>query len=172
MFSSELGGRDLLFLTSALENGHLQLYLGELAKAKAGTQQVKSLGEVLASTQVDENSKLARLAGMKGITLSAPAPASQKAISEKFAKLSGPKLDKALMEAIVSANERSVSTYEAAAQSNDREIKGFVDQALPLAKEKLALANKMTGNAPRKNQKPGFRANLDVPEPVEPLSVE
>ena len=162
LLSSEIGGRDLLFLTTALENGHLQLYLGELAKAKAGTEQVKAVGEVLASNQAEENEKLARLAAAKGVTLPGGEAAAKKTLAAKFGKLTGPKLDKALLEEIIQVNERAVSAYEAAAQTKDEEIKAFVDENLPLAKEKLTLTNKMTGNKPRNDQRPGFRARIDA----------
>ena len=163
VFSTDLGGKDLLFLTAALEHGQVQQYLGELAKTRAGTEQVKAVGEVLASTQTEENKKLARLAAMKGVTLGGNEAAGKKALAQKLEKLTGPKFDKACMEEIINVNQRAVATYEAAATTKDGEIKAFVTQGLPLAKEKLALANKMSGNAPRKDQNPGFRAEPTAP---------
>ena len=163
LITADIGGRDLQFLTNSIEHGRMLHYLCELAKDKAGTEQVKVIGGVLASAQDEENNKLARLAAMKGITASSDEPAGKKGVAAKLNKLSGPKLDKALMEEIIGASEKAVKTYEAAAKSQDEDIKAFVEQGLPLAKEKLLLVNKMGGNAPRGGNAPGFRTNVGAP---------
>jgi hypothetical protein len=149
LITSDLGGRDLQFLMNAAENGKVLLYLGNLAKTKADAEQVKALGDLLSSTQLDENRKLAQLAARKGVQASDAPPAEQKSLEAKLAKLTGPKFDKTSLEEIVKANERAVATYEAAGQTKDAEIRAFIGQGLALAQEKLKLANKMTGNAAR-----------------------
>ncbi len=166
LISSDISGRDLLFLTSAIENGRVQLYLGDLAKTRAATEQVKAMGDVLSSTQADENKKLSRLAGMKGITIPEAEPAAKKSLAKKLESLTGPKFDKALMEEIVAANQRALSNYESAQQTKDSEIKSFVGVGLPMAKEKLLLVNKMSGTSVRSDKVPGFRNN--APAPVAP----
>jgi putative membrane protein len=164
IISSEIGGRDLQFLSAALEHGRVQLYLGELAKNKADTEQVKAVGDVLSSTQMEENKKLVRLAMMKGVTLPSAEPVGKKAVDAKLGKLTGPKFDKTLMEEIINVNQQAVATYEAAANTKDGDIKAFIDQGLPLAKEKLLLANKMSGNARRSDKTPGFRSQANAPK--------
>src|SRR5687767_7189299 len=47
LITTELNGRDIQALNSAIETGLLQAYLGELAKAKAATDDVKQLGTLL-----------------------------------------------------------------------------------------------------------------------------
>lgn len=163
LITTEVGGRDLTFLTNAVEHGRVQLYLGDLAKTKATTEQVKAVGEVLFSTQEEENKKLTRLAAMKGITIVSADAAGKKGLSEKLGPLTGAKFDKALMEEIIKVNQQAVSTYEAAAGTKDEDIKAFVDLGLPLAKEKLLLANKMGGTASRDSKTPGFRTNVPAP---------
>ena len=158
LITSDLGGRDLRFLTDAIEHGKTQLYLGELARTKATSDQVKAVGEALASTQAEENRKLVRLGAMKGVNLSADEPHGKKALEARLAKLSGPKLEKTILEEIVAVNTRAVATYEAAVETQDDDIKAFVDQGLPLAEEKLRLAGKMTGMAPRPPKAPAPEA--------------
>ena len=164
VISGDIGGPDLQFLFSAFEEGNLQLFLGELARTKAETNQVKALGDVLSSTQREENGKLIRLATMKGVTMPDAEPAGKKAVAAKLEKLNGPKFDKTVMEEIVNVTERAVATFEAAANTKDGDIKAFIEEGLPLAKEKLLLANKMTGNARRSDQAPGFRAQPTAPD--------
>ena len=155
--ASELRDRDLQFLAAAMESGELQLYLGELAKAKAETDQVKAVGDVLASTQMEENKKLANLASLKGIPLLNTEPAGKTAVASRLGKLNGPKFDKILMEEIIAVNEKAVATYEAALNSGDDDIKAFANEGLTLAKEKLMLASKMSGTGRRSDQPPAFR---------------
>ncbi len=163
LISSDVSGRDLLFLTSAVENGRVQLYLGSLAKSRATTEQVKAMGAVLSETQADENQNLTRLAAMKGVNIPAGDSAAKKALAKKLEALTGPKFDKALMDELVSANQRALSNYESAQQSKDSDIKSFVGVGLPMAKEKLLLANKMSGTSVRSDKVPGFRTNAAPP---------
>jgi putative membrane protein len=163
IISSEIGGRDLQFLSAALEHGRVQLYLGELAKNKADTEQIKAVGEVISDAQMEENKKLVRLATMKGVTLPSVEPIGKKAVEAKLGKLTGPKFDKTLMEEIINVNQQALAIYEAAANTKDGDIKAFIDEGLRLAKEKLLLANKMSGNARRSDKTPGFRSQANAP---------
>jgi len=159
----ELDERDLQFLTAAFEHGQTQLYLGELAKTRADTEQIKAVGVVLSATQAEENKKLVRLAMAKGVTLPRGDATVQKNIAAKLEKLTGPKFEKQLMEEIINVNQRSVANYELASGTHDADIKTFIEQGLPLAKEKLLFTNKMTGTARRSDKQPGFRGNLSTP---------
>jgi putative membrane protein len=160
---SKIGQRELQFLRGVMEQGRLQLYLGELARTKADTEEVKALGNVLASTQLEENKKVARLATLKRVSLRNSEPAGKKAVDARLRKLSGPKYDKTLLEEIIKVNQQIVAVYEAAAATRDNDIKAFVNEGLPLAKEKLLFANRMSGNARRSDKTPGFRAQGSLP---------
>lgn len=161
--TTEIGDKDLQFLLAAIEDGYLQLYLGQLAQSRAETEQIKAVGMVLSSTQAEENRKLTRLASMKGITLPGAAAAGQKTVAAKLEKLQGPRFEKQLMEEIIHVNEHAVANYEAAVNTRDSDIRAFVEEGLPLAKEKLLLTNKMTGNARRTDKEPGFRGVAPAP---------
>jgi hypothetical protein len=89
LITTEISGRDLQFLTQAMENGLVQLYLGELAREKAEAEQVKKVAELLSATQEEENKRLARLASLKGINLAAAQSSAKKAVDERLGKLSG-----------------------------------------------------------------------------------
>jgi predicted outer membrane protein len=167
IISSELSGRDLEFLQNTIELGRLQSYLVETAKAKAATPEVQSLGGALAEIQSDENKYVARLAAGKGVvvpTPTAPAPAQKKAEAE-LGKLSGAKLEKALMEEIVSSAQKSVNQYETAMHSSDPDIKRLAEQMLPAAKSRLQFASKASGRSLDTSSKPSFRTGSATPEP-------
>jgi predicted outer membrane protein len=145
LISSEMSGKDLQFFTAAVEAGRGQAYLVNLLQARAESAQIKSLGEALAATQEEENRQITRLAGIKGWQVSTEPTAAQKKIGAELEKQTGSDFDKAVMDRLIAASQRSVTAYEAAASSSDADIQSFASQMLPVAQEKLRLAEKMTG---------------------------
>ncbi len=158
LISSEISGKDLQFFTSAHDLGETQVWLGEQA-AKAESDEIKAVGGALKASQSDEDRLVAQVAAHKGVHLQAGnhPNAQVQQLTAQLAKLKGPKFDKAVIDQILAVNQQEVAAYEAATQSKDLEIKKLAEQLLPLAKEKLQLAEKMTGTAPRTNVTPTFR---------------
>ncbi len=163
LITSEMAGRDIAFFKDALEAGQLQAYLGELAKTKGDADQVKKIGETFASTQIQENKQIGRLAALKGVTLDTATPAGQKKLAEELEPLTGPKFDKTVLDRIMAQGQKAVTAYESAVLTKDMDIKAFVDQMLPVAKMKLQLASKMTGAAVKTNATPVFRTSTPAP---------
>ena len=145
LITSEIGGRDLQFLTEALDHGKAQLHLTELALARGQSEKIKALGEMLAATQAEENKKLIRIGALKGVGLPTAESTWNKALNSKLAGLSGPKFEKRCLQQLVEVNQRAVTAYETAARPQDTDIKAFVEQGLPLAREKLQFASRMSG---------------------------
>jgi len=145
LITTDIGGLDLQFFNSAIESGRLVAYFGDMAKTRAESGAIKDVGSALANTQADENKQLVRLAALKGVTLSAEPPAQQEKLAAELAALAASNFDKACMDRIIAASKDSVSAYEGAVGSKDGDIKGFSEQMLPISKEKLRLAEKMTG---------------------------
>ena len=171
LITTDIGGRDLQFFSSAIESGLLVAYLGDLAKTRAEAGAIKDVGSALANTQADENKQLVRLAALKGVTLSTEPPAPQAKIAEEIDKLTGSAFDKACMDKIIAAAKDSVASYEGAVESKDGDIKSFSEQMLPISKEKLRLAEKMTG-AGAKAAKALFRTGAKpAATPAPPTSV-
>jgi putative membrane protein len=145
LITTDIGGRDLQFFSTAIESGLIVASLGDLAKTRAEAGAIKDVGSALANTQVEENKQLVRLAALKGVTLSTEPPAEQAKAAEELDKLTGSNFDKACMDKIIAASKDSVAAYEGAVASKDGDIKSFSEQMLPISKEKLRLAEKMTG---------------------------
>jgi predicted outer membrane protein len=165
LITTELNGRDIQALNSAVETGLLQAYLGELAKAKAATDDVKQLGNLLYAKQRDENRQLERIASLKGLVVPHTAPAQQKTIAAELDPLNGPKFDKACLEKMVSVNEQAVAAYETAAESPDGDIKALAEGLLPIARQKLQIINKIAGNPTKPAGAPSFRTQSQVAPP-------
>lgn len=145
LITSDLGGRELGFLTKANEHGVLMLYLAELAKTRSTAKPVQALGELLASTQSEENSRLIQLASGKGMSFKAETPATLKRLQTRIDSLTGEAFDKACVGEIVLLAKESVANYESGAKSKDAEIRAFAEQGLALATEKQKIAQKVAG---------------------------
>jgi len=149
ILSSEISGKDLVFLTTALELGEVETWLGERA-SHAENAKIRTIGETLRANQVDENKQLIRVAASKGAPLrfhkNAPPQAAK--LNAVLEKLKGERYDKVLIAQIFEVNRQCVALYEEAAHSKDQDIKQFAEQMLPAAKEKLELSGKMDGTAP------------------------
>src|SRR5687768_2288996 len=128
LITSEMSGKDLLFFTTTVDAARLQGYLVELLQTKAASEQIKAVGAALSATQDEENRQITKLAALKGWTISTEPTPAQKALGAELEKQEGSHFDKAVMDKFIEASRQSVSAYEAAAQSTDRDIKTFCEQ--------------------------------------------
>ena len=143
LITTALGGRDLDFFDTLLVTGQLQLMLGELVKTKAESPRVKTVGGTLASTQAQENEEINRLATLNGIALSPAAAGAQRQISAELEKLAGASFDIACVSKIVEANKETVRAYAEGAESKNPAIQSFSSQMLPIARDRLRIAEMM-----------------------------
>lgn len=148
LFSTDISGGDLQFLTSAAEQGLYQASLAALAADHAKSSEVKEFGETLAKHYAGQNERLKLIAMKKGLTIPSKLSANQNASAAKLAHLQGLKFDKAYMEEMVQDQQTYVALFEQATQSHDAEIKSFATASLPGLKQHLELVRKITGIAP------------------------
>ena len=160
VYTTSIGGKDLRFLSDAIEYGLGQVFLGGLATGNAQSDRVKALANILSQTQREENSKLSRLAALKEVSLGDREAAAQEIFTRKFSKMSPDKFDAAWIEEIVALNEKAVANFTAGSESADADIKVFAQKALPLAQEKLNL---VTGRG--SPTVPKFRTDNSLPKP-------
>ena len=159
-YTTSIGGKDLRFISEAIEYGLGQVFLATLATSHAQSDRVKALANVLSQTQREENSKLSRLAALKEVSLGDREAAAQEIFTRKFARISPDKFDAAWIGEIVALNEKAVVNFTEASASPDADIKAFAQKALPLAEEKLNL---VTGRS--SPTVPKFRTENSLPKP-------
>lgn len=147
LITSDLGGRELTFLTVANEQGVLMNYLADLARTKGESKSVQALGELLATTQALENSRLVQLASGKGLNFAARTPPAIKKLAAKLDALTGAAFDKACVAELAALAKDAVANYELGALSKDAEIKAFADEGIKLAQQKLGATSKVAGVA-------------------------
>lgn len=163
LITTAIGGLDLRFLRDATLAGLLQSYLGDLAKSKGEAEQVKRIGDTFTETSAEESMQLQRLASRKGVVVPFDPAAIRTYLPDSLEGLEGLKFDKAVMDHLVAANRLAVSAYEAGMKSQDRDVKAFVEQMLPVAKARLQLASKMAGTPERPRGIPQFRTTFPPP---------
>jgi predicted outer membrane protein len=177
LISSELNGRELQFITSALDVRGTLVYLArQTAESKNPT--LKKLGQEIQDTLPTQTAVLTTLAEMRKVSI--PEDSSrQQNIARKLADVKGARFEKVLLDALLDTNQELVKTCEAGLQSSDKSVKQFAEQTLPYAQGTLARVQAMAGIAPRRTQataataakasnpkpaqsgpKPGFRANV------------
>lgn len=168
LITTNLGARDMEFLQNLVANGALSAWLGGLAKTRAETDQVRAVGDALQSTQEEENKHLSILAAQKGLPAENAQKESprQKKLASEFEKLEGLKFDKACMQAMLEATQKAVGSYEAGTKSQDKDIRSFAEQMLPIAREKMELASKVAGRSAADGPKRLFRGTSPQIQPI------
>ena len=144
LLTSDLGGRELTFLTKANEHGVLMNFLADLAKTKGDSKSVRDLGGILATAQDGENSRFIQIAAGLGLHFKAQTPAAMKRLHAKLDPLTGPAFDTACLAELTVLTKEIVANYESGAKCQDAEIQAFAEQALPLAREKLSVLGKVS----------------------------
>jgi hypothetical protein len=152
IISSDVGGRDLVFIANALEVSKTLTFLaGQAGHTSNAT--LKGYGDDLVKTLAAHGAVLNTVAEMRNVKPPTESP-SEKRLVEKLAKLEGAKLEKSILDAFIEMDERMVATYELGAKSEDVTIAKFVEQALPQARQHLELMQGMAGIAPKRRPAP------------------
>jgi hypothetical protein len=143
LISSDLGGRELTFLTKANEYGVLLNYLAEIGKTKGDSEQLRAVADLLSTTQQQENDKLIQLAANNGKTFPALTPEILKKMTAKLEPLTGPEFDKACAAELKRVLDAAAANYESGVKSKEPDIQSFAEQGLAMTKDKLSVVGKL-----------------------------
>lgn len=168
LFSTDLAGGDLQFLTSVGEQGMLLANMSELAANRAQSAEVKKLGHAVAGQYASQNEQVKLVAIKKGITIPSAPNSFQKAQLDKLAATEGLKFDKAYMEEMTRQQQSYLALFEQTGRTTDPDIKSLVEKLMPVVKQQLSLFRSMTGTAPRGAATPRFRINIGNPTDTAP----
>ncbi len=172
LINSEMGGRDVVFLSRAMDLGRGLTFLAQQT-AKTTNPLLQSYGADLLKSLDAQNAMLITAAEMRNVNPPERYPTLQK-YTDKLASLEGAKFEKAILDAFVELNQHIVTTYEANAKSPDITISKFITDALPKSRVHLATVQRFSGispsqqphaNNPKAAQamqkaKPVFRTNI------------
>lgn len=148
LISSEMGGRDLVFLANALDLGRAMAFLGEQA-SRTTNERLKAFSDDLSHTLSAHSAVIATVAEMRNVNAPKESP-TEKRLSERLSKLDGIKREKAIMDAFIDLEERLLGAYQLGLSSSDITIVKFCEQALPQAEKHLHFVQGMAGIAPKR----------------------
>ncbi len=172
LINSEMGGRDVVFLSRAIDLGRGLAFLAQQT-AKTTNPLLQSYGADLLKSLAAQDAVLTSAAEMRNVKPPERSPILQK-YTDKLARLEGAKFEKAILDAFVELDQNIITTYEANAKSPDITISKFIADALPKSREHLATVQRFSGISPRqqppapdpqaaeatKKTKPVFRTNI------------
>ena len=167
LFTSDLNGRDMLFIAEAMEHGKTLSFLAARA-AKVTSPELRGFGAGLVKTFAGQGVVLGSLAEMRRVRVPEGDSTAAKKYSDRFAKLDGALLEKAILEALIETDERVVMTYELAATSADPTIREFVSQSLPQLREQLVFVQSLAGISPNRAVAPAEPEQQPSPKPGVP----
>jgi uncharacterized protein (DUF1800 family) len=143
ILSTDIGGRDLAFLTGAAHQIALLAKISELAGKQAVTPEVQAEAATVAKEQTDAMAALEKIADGFHVPLdTAPDAAGAKLVKALRAK-KGPKFDKSYLDAQADAGHALEATLTAGAASSQADIKAFAQSGLVRLKAEEAQVRKL-----------------------------
>jgi putative membrane protein len=137
---------DRQFAEKAARMGMAEVQLATNVSNRAQTQEVRAFAQRMLTDHNRSNQELAALAAQKGLDPPADIDPEKKALDAELAKLTGPALDRAYMEAMVKDHAAAVAEFEAASgQLADGDLKAWAAKNLPILHEHHRLAQEILG---------------------------
>jgi putative membrane protein len=139
------------FMMAAAQSGMFEVRLGEIAKKKGATDEVKDFGAMMASDHGKAGEDLKAVAAKLQVTLPDRLDAEHKAIVDRLSKLSGADFDKAYTDEMVKAHSKDVSAFQQASKNaKDADVKAFAKRTLPVIMAHLKEVKTIMGGEKKK----------------------
>jgi len=150
--AEKISRADSKFLKEASEANQSEIKLGELAKERASSEEVKDFAEHMINDHRESQEQVTRLAEEKNVEL--PKKDMEDHTYRKLSKLSGAKFDDAYMDAMVKDHKKDVSEFEKACKKvQDQDVQSFANKTLPKLEEHLQKAKKLEERADKRENK-------------------
>lgn len=139
--SSAVTAADRAFVREAAIGGMAEVELGNLAKEKASSDDVKSFGDRMVTDHGKANDELKQWASQNNVTLPTEVDAKHKATKDRLSKLSGAAFDKAYMRDMVSDHKQDVAKFRSESKTaHNPDLKAWAGKTLPTLEDHLKLA--------------------------------
>ena len=137
----QLSEKDFRFAINAARGGMTETRLGEIAKQKAGSQQVKDFGQRMVTDHSKANDELKQIIANKGAVLPAELSHHENSEIDKFDKLTGRDFDKEYAEYMVKDHKKDLKEFQDAAKDlSDPDLKAFAQKTAGVIEEHLRMA--------------------------------
>jgi putative membrane protein len=124
---------DKNFILAAAQGGMTEVKLGELAAQNGKRDDVKAFGQMMVKDHTAINDDLKALAAQKGVTLPDSLDAKHQGMVDKMAALTGSEFDDAYIASMIKAHKNDAKAFKAvSAETQDADIKSFVDKSIPV----------------------------------------
>jgi len=146
----QLSAKDYKFVSEAARGGTAEVELGDLAKQKAVSQEIRTFAERMVADHSKANDELRRLASQKGTIVPAEMSHKENAEMKRFQKLTGRDFDRASAEAMLKDHKADVKEFQTAAKNlNDPDLRAFAQKTLPTLEEHLRMARNLEASIKR-----------------------
>jgi putative membrane protein len=149
---------DAAFAKEAAIGGMAEVELGNLAKEKASSSDVKQFADRMVTDHSRANDDLKQWAQQKNVTLPTEVDAKHRATRDRLAKLSGDAFDKAYMRDMLADHRQDVAAFQRESKmGKDADLKAWAGKTLPTLQEHLKQAQQTAAkvNAPGKGATKG-----------------
>lgn len=148
----QLSHGDRKFVEDAARGGLFEVQSGQLAASKANDEQVKQFADRLVQDHGKANDELKQIAEAKGVKLPGQDKRADRHELDKLRKLSGDQFDREFARHEVKDHEKDIADFEqAASKLKDPDLKAWAEKQLPVLREHLALAQKLSGSGGAKS---------------------
>jgi hypothetical protein len=168
LIDSDLNGREMTFLSSAIGLGKTFRYLASQAPRTANPA-LRGFGDDLVKTLSAQSAVLNTVAGMRNLKIPDAQDAAERRLAAKLEKLEDIKLEKMLLDSFREADRQAIAIYEMGVKSDDLTIRNLSEQTLPQLREHLLIVEAMTGIAPKRTAPPSPIAE-EPPASLEPAA--
>jgi len=133
--------RDAEFAVAAADGGLLEVELGKLAVANAGSPAVKKFGQSMIDDHSKANEELKALAAQKNITLPTTLSDKNQKRYDELSKKNGADFDKAYASLMVDDHQEDIDEFkEEAEKGNDADVKAWASGKVPVLEHHLMMA--------------------------------
>lgn len=143
-WGQEVSGPDAKFAVDAANGGMAEVALGNLAKRKAVSADVKDFGAMMVEDHSKANEDLKKLAAPRHIVLPQLINREEKDIMTELEKKDGADFDNAYIDVMVKDHKKDIEEFEEAGKVvKYPEMTAFINNTLPVLKKHLAAIEKI-----------------------------
>ncbi len=143
---------DRRFVAQAATSGKAEVLLGQLARQRATSAEVKQYAERMVRDHTEANDQLPALAKARGIALPATTTPAQQQMHDGMDKLDRAEFDQLYLSRMLGDHRKAVALFQKQARSGeDAALKAFAAKTLPTLQAHLKMAATLYGNVQRKH---------------------
>jgi putative membrane protein len=130
------------FVTTAAQDGLLEVEAGKLAESKASNSRVKDFGRHMVTDHQQANTELEQIAKNKGIVLPTKLDSEHQSMLDQLESKSGEDFDTAYTQAMRKNHQKAVMLFKDASTASgvDNELQAFAKKTLPTLEEHRTMA--------------------------------